>query len=139
MARLTGKRPAIEDMDAGGEPGTKEEPLEFAFPVTKEEKQRLQTTKLVVELRFHYRHVAAGLAWKAAALLPDQKPETADVLNAAGNWLKVKHEKQARRFAQAITKRCAKTEIGKAVANKGWFVEIDGPWSDEEQKLMPQE
>lgn len=139
MARLTGKKPVIEDMDAGGDPGAKEEPLQFAFPVTKEEKQRLQATKLGVELRFHYRHIAAGLAWKAASLLPDQKPETADVLNTAGNWLKVKHEKQARRFAQAITKRCAKTEIGKAVAAKGWFVETQGPWSEEERKLMPQE
>jgi len=139
MARLTGKITAIEDMDAGEDSDAKKGPLKFAFPVSKEEKQRLQSTKLGVELRFHYRHIAAGLAWKAAALLPDHQDETADVLNAAGNWLKVKHEKQARRFAQAITKRCSKTEIGKAVTAKRWFVENDGPWSEEERKLMPQE
>ncbi|MEI6175982.1 MAG: hypothetical protein WCS43_03750 [Verrucomicrobiota bacterium] len=139
MERLTGKKPVIEDIDAGEDSGMKEGALKFAFPVTKEEKQRLQASKLVVELRFHYRHVAAGLAWKAAALLPDHQDETADVLNAAGNWLKVKHEKQARRFAQAITKRCANTEIGKAISNKKWFIEKDGPWSEQERKLMPQE
>jgi hypothetical protein len=139
MARLTGKRPVIEDMDAGESTDTNDEPLNFAFPVTKEEKQRLQATKLVVELRFHYRHVAAGLAWQAATLLPDHDPVTADVLNAAGNWLKVKHEKQARRFAVAIKKRCADTEIGKAVTAKGWFVETEGPWSREERSSMPEQ
>ncbi len=93
MARLTGKEPTIEGVD-----GDSSEPIKFGLPVTAQEKERLKATKLVVERRFHYRFVAAGLAWKAAALLPDQAKETADVLNAAGKWLVTKHEKQAARF-----------------------------------------
>jgi hypothetical protein len=71
--------------------------------------------------------------------MPDNAEETADMLNAAGNWLKVKHEKQARRFFLAIEKRCQKTRIGKQVSAKHWFVETDGPWSAEERKLIPAE
>ena len=137
MARLSGKEPLIEDSD--GESEMTKEPLKFALPVTQKEKERLQATKLVVELRFHYRHVAAGLAWKAAGILPDNSDETADVLNSAGNWLKVKHEKQARRFFLALEKRCPKTPVGKQAVAKHWFVESDGPWSAEERKLMPVE
>lgn len=137
MARLTGKEPVIEDMDEDPELKKDKKPLQFALPVTKQEKDRLQATKLVVERRFHYRHVAAGLAWKAAGLLPDNTPETADILNAAGNWLKVKHEKQAGRFFLALKKRCSGTAIGKEVLAKHWFVSTDGPWSADERKLMP--
>ena len=122
-----------EPLDAG----YSNTPVRFTLPVTKEEKKRLQATKLVVERRYHYRHVAAGLAWKAAALLPDNSPEAADVLNTAGNWLKAKHEKQADRFYQAIEKRCPKTEIGKQAVAKHWFVDDTGPWSDAEDKLLP--
>jgi hypothetical protein len=137
MARLTGKEPVIEDMQEGDDAQSANKPIQFALPVTKQEKDRLQVTKLVVERRFHYRHVAAGLAWKAAGLLPDNSPETADILNAAGTWLKVKHEKQAERFFLALKNRCPGTEIGKQVLAKHWFVNTEGPWSKEENKLMP--
>ena len=136
MARLTGKEPVIEDMDEGSDANKR---IQFTFPVTQQEKDRLQATRLVVERRFHYRHVAAGLAWKAASMLPENSDEAADVLNSAGNWLKAKHEKQAERFFLALAKRCPKTEIGKQAVAKDWFVEIDGPWSTAERKLMPPE
>ena len=140
MARLTGKQPVIEDMDQDAEStAAANKPLTFTLPVTKLEQERLQATKLVVERRFHYRHVAAGLVWKAAGLLPDNAPETADILNAAGNWLKQKHEKQARRFFLALKTRCPNTEIGKAALAKHWFVDAEGPWSKEEKKPMPKE
>ena len=137
MERLTGKRPLTEDVEEPVDAGYSNIPVRFALAVTKEEKKRLQATKLVVERRYHYRHVAAGLAWKAAALLPDNTPAAADVLNTAGNWLKAKHEKQADRFYQAIEKRCPKTEIGKQAVAKHWFVDDTGPWSDAEDKLLP--
>ena len=139
MARLTGKEPVIEDADEGGDPQEAAKPIKFALPVTQLEKDRLQKTKLVVERRFHYRHVAAGLAWKAAGMLPDDSAETADVLNSAGNWLKDKHEKQSERFFVALKKRCDKTEIGKQALAKHWFVDSDGPWSAGEKKLLPPE
>jgi hypothetical protein len=106
--------------------------VKFALAVTPEEKKRLAATKLNPERRFHYRHVAAGLAWKAALLMPDGAEETADVLNTAGCWLKNKDEKAADRFYQAIERRCSKTEIGKEAVKKHWFAEEGGPWSGEE-------
>lgn len=139
MARLSGTEPVIEDMDEGADPADANKPIQFALPVSQQEKDRLQATKLVVELRFHYRHVAAGLAWKAASLLPDNSDETADVLNSAGNWLKVKHEKQARRFFLALKSRCPKTEIGKQAVAKHGFADVDGSWSAGERKRMPGE
>ncbi|MCE9520686.1 MAG: hypothetical protein K8R87_14185 [Verrucomicrobia bacterium] len=130
VVRLTGKAHLIEDWDA--DENTKLPRPSFALPVSAEEKKRLAATKINPELRYHYRHVAAGLAWKAAALLPDEAEETADVLNTAGNWIKAKHEKQADRFYQALEKRCSKTTIGKEAVKKHWFVDTTGPWSSEE-------
>jgi len=132
MERLTGKPHAVEDRDK--EDDTRKT-ISLALPVSAEEKKRLAATKLNPELRFHYRHVAAGLAWKAASLLPDGAEETADVLNSAGSWIKTKHEKQADRFYQAIERRCSKTEIGKEAVKKHWFVEEGGSWSNEEQAI----
>ena len=133
MERLTGKPHQIEDRDQGDD--AKPKPPKFALPVSAEEKKRLGATKLNPELRYHYRHVAAGLAWKAALLMPDGAEETADVLNTAGSWLKNKHEKQADRFYQAIERRCSKTEIGKEAVKKHWFVEMGGSWSNAETEL----
>jgi hypothetical protein len=130
MVRLTGKTHMIEDEEEGADEAPK--PVKFAIAVTTEEKKRLAATKLNPERRFHYRHVAAGLAWKAALLMPDGAEETADVLNTAGCWLKNKNEKAADRFYQAIERRCPKTEIGKEAVKKHWFPEVGGPWSGEE-------
>ena len=131
MARLTGKPHVDEDVqqvDAA-------EPLAFAIPVTPMEKKRLAATQLNPERRFHYRHVAAGLAWKAAELLPDNFEETADVLNTAGEWLRDRHEKASQRFMKAIIQRCPKTDIGKKVRKSGDFPDMMGPWSERELSL----
>lgn len=132
MERLTGKTYAVEDVD---DPEyAKPKNITFSLPVSAEEKKRLNATKLNPERRFHYRHVAAGLAWKAAALMPDGTEETADVLNTAGNWIKDKSEKAADRFYQAIERRCSKTKIGKEAIQKHWLTDATGPWSTEESK-----
>jgi hypothetical protein len=133
MVRLTGKPHATEDREEGDD--ARPRPVTFALPVSAEEKKRLAATKLNPELRYHYRHVAAGLAWKAAGLMPDGAEETADVLNTAGSWIKDKHEKPADRFYQAIERRCSKTEIGKESVKKHWFVPMRGPWSDAEEEI----
>ena len=127
MLRLTGK--PHQDEDAGSADDAKPAPVSFATPVSEEEKKRLAASKLNPERRFHYRHVAAGLAWKAAGLLPDGAEETADVLNTAGNWLKDRNEKAADRFYQAIERRCPKTQIGRDAVKKHWFSDLDGPWT----------
>ena len=137
MLRLTGKEAIIEDDQREIEGDNFNKPIHFALPVSDKEKARLQATKLAAELRFHYRIVAGDLVWQAAALLPDNAPETADILNAAGNWLKAKHEKPAERFFLAIKNRCPATPIGKQAVVKHWFIDTDGPWSAEERKLMP--
>lgn len=134
MLRLTGKNHADEDSH-GEEP--KPHPVSFAVPVSAEEKKRLAASKINPEQRFHYRYVAAGLAWKAANLLPDGAEETADVLNSAGNWLKDRNEKAADRFYQAIEKRCPKTEIGRDAVKKHWFSDVEGPWSKAEEAAHP--
>ena len=134
MARLTGKEPAIEDDDDAWEYRNINKLIDYALPVTRKEKDRLKATKLVVERRFHYRLVAADLAWKASALLPKNSEEAADVLNSAGNWLKVRHEKQAERFYDAIESRCPATDIGKQVVAKHWFIDAKGQWSNEESE-----
>ncbi|HSI61551.1 MAG TPA: hypothetical protein VLE43_00495 [Candidatus Saccharimonadia bacterium] len=130
MERLTGQKQfsGFADEAEDFKPG----PVTTAIPITAAEKKRLAATKLNPEKRYHYRHVAAGLAWKAAALLPDQSDEAADVLNTAGNWLKARYPKEADRFVQAIERRCYKTAIGVEMLKTHWFVELEGPWSDEE-------
>ncbi|WP_265595839.1 hypothetical protein [Verrucomicrobium sp. BvORR106] len=137
MERLTGQKQKIGYSDDEEEPDFKPGPAGLVVPVSPDEKKRLTNTKLNPEKRYHYRHVAAGLAWKAAGLLPDQSEITADVLNTAGGWLKGRYPKEADRFIQAIERRCYKTEIGKEAGKKHWFVEMDGPWSKEEEAVDP--
>ena len=57
------------------------------------EVQRLNANKIAPDIRFHYRLIAGALAMKAAALLPDNSEEVADVVNTAGLWVKDRDEK----------------------------------------------
>jgi len=96
--------------------------------------RRLNANKINPEIRFHYRMIAGALAIKAAALLPDDSEELADVVNEAGLWVKDRDEKTGNRYMQIIERRCSKTEIGRADIAKHWFVEQEGPWSKTEQE-----
>jgi hypothetical protein len=71
---------------------------------------------------------------KAAALLPDNSEEIADVVNTAGLWVKDRDEKTGNRYMEMIERRCAKTKIGQADIAKHWFVEQNGPWSTAEEE-----
>jgi hypothetical protein len=107
-----------------------------SLPATAEEKKRLAKNKPSPDVRFHYRHVAAALAWKAAALMPDQSNDLADALNSAGLWIKDRDEKGADKFFQAIERRAPKTPIGRAAGVKHWFVDETGPWSSAKAALV---
>jgi hypothetical protein len=71
--------------------------------------------------RFHYRFVAARLAWAAAELMPDQDPRTAEVLCTAGGWLKIQDVAEADRFYKTLVRRCGKTALGAEADRVRWF------------------
>jgi hypothetical protein len=71
--------------------------------------------------RFHYRYLASNLAWDAAALMPDNHNETAQLLCEAGTWLKFRDPKSAERFYRALIKRCPATSLGKTAIKLRWF------------------
>src|SRR5207249_5744509 len=81
---------------------------------SQKEIQRLTANKIEPDIRFHYRLIAGALAIKAAALLPDNSEELADVVNQAGLWVKDRDEKTGNRYYQIIDRRCPKTKIGQA-------------------------
>jgi hypothetical protein len=96
--------------------------------------QRLNAIKIEPDVRFHYRLIAGALAMKAAALLPDNSEELADVVNQAGVWVKDRDEKTGDRYYQVIEHRCANTKIGQTDRAKHWFVDQEGPWSKAEEE-----
>jgi tetratricopeptide (TPR) repeat protein len=99
---------------------------------TKAELERLNKFRVVPDVRWHYRLIAGALAMKAAALLPDNTPELADVINTAGNWVKDRDNKLADQYYLTLMKRAGNTHIGRAARAKRWFVAQSGPWSERE-------
>lgn len=91
------------------------------LPLGKEESRRHQQSAPPVVKRFHYRYIAADHAWAAAALMPDQSDQTADVLWQAGRWLTLKDPAAADRFYKALVNRCGKTALGKEADSLRWF------------------
>jgi hypothetical protein len=71
--------------------------------------------------RFHYRYLAADLAWEALALMPDESDATARALVEAGGWLKNRDPRAAHRFYRALVQRCGSTTLGRAAATTRWF------------------
>ena len=133
--RLTGK---IETIEYEGEQ-EKTVATPISLKASKQELQRLAKNKIVPDVRFHYRVIAAALALKAAALLPDNSEELADVVNTAGGWVKDRDNKLADSYYLVLLKRCPKTEIGRAAKEKRWFVDQGGPWTakqEEEHTLL---
>lgn len=95
------------------------------LPVSGAETQRLGTTRVRPEKRWHYRYVAADLAWEAAARMPDEDPETAKVLAIAGGWIQNDDPKAADRFYKALVRRCGGTPLGREADRRRWFPELD--------------
>jgi hypothetical protein len=117
--------------DKNGEEKKKNSPI--ALKPSPQELQRLNANKIQPDIRFHYRLIAGALAMKAAALLPDNSEELADVVNQAGVWVK-RDEKTGNSYYQVLDRRCAKTKIGQTDLAKHWFVDQEGPWSTAEQE-----
>ena len=83
--------------------------------------------------RFHYRYIAASMAWEAASLMPNNDLETAQVLCRAGSWLKARDPATADVFYKSLVRRCRKTSIGKQADEMRWFPDLDDvgnpvPW-----------
>jgi len=118
--------------EKNGEQKTTNVPL--VLKPSKQELQRLARNKINPDARFHYRLIAGALAIKAAALLPNDSEELADVVNRAGLWVKDRDDKTGNRYFQIIEQRCRKTQIGRAVIEKHWFVDQNGTWSQAQQE-----
>ena len=88
---------------------------------TSDELARLKASAPNPDRRFHYRFVAADLAWEAAALLPDESPETAAVLHTAGCWLSSADPQMALRYYTALVRRCGATDVGKRAKQIKWL------------------
>ena len=99
---------------------------------SKQEIKRLGQYRTIPDIRFHYRIIAGALAMRAAALLPDNTAELADVVNAAGRWVADRDDKVANRYYQQLELRCAKTGIGQSAIARHWFVDAAGLWSTEQ-------
>jgi len=112
----------------------KKKNVPIPLKASQKEIQRLTANKIEPDIRFHYRLIAGALAIKAAALLPDNSEELADVVNQAGLWVKDRDEKIGNRYYQIIERRCAKTRIGQADMVKHWFTDQTGPWSTAEEE-----
>ena len=109
---------------------------------TREEQKRVARSKASPDIRFHYRLIAGALAIRAAALLPNNSEETADVINMAGRWTKEQDEKAADKYFDLLEERAGETEIGRAATARRWFVDMNGPWSTKlelEEKQMKRE
>lgn len=95
------------------------------FKTTSDEKERAEKHKVSIEKRYHYKYIAADIAWEAALLMPNNDDNTARVLCEAGTWLKDKDPKSADRFYKALVNRCRKTKLGEEADKLRWFPKID--------------
>jgi len=89
--------------------------------ISEEEVKRTALSAATPGNRFHYRYVAAELAWQAAELMPNGSDETARVLCIAGSWLKLRDPQAADRFYKALVRRCGKTPLGREADRLRWF------------------
>ncbi|MCX5662479.1 MAG: hypothetical protein NTW19_22590 [Planctomycetota bacterium] len=92
--------------------------------MTPDESERAKAQRAAPALRFHYRYIAAGHAWAAIALMPDDSEETARRLCVAGGWLKALDPKAADRFYKALTTRCGSTALGRDAVRLKWFPKV---------------
>lgn len=100
----------------------------FRFlPATDEELDRVARHGVEPPKRWHYRYVAAELAWRAARLLPDGSDRKATILATAGSWLKRRDPEAADRFYKALVRCCRNTEPGRKADELRWFPPLDPP------------
>jgi hypothetical protein len=102
---------------------------------TPDELRRAIAQAVEPPVRFHYRYLAADLAWEAAQLMPDNSDDTARVLCVAGSWLKNRDPKAADKFYKELVRRCRRTVLGTAADLKRWFPELD----EDGKPLLPRD
>ncbi len=90
-----------------------------------DEQQRIALHRVEPDKRFHYRYIAAGLAWEAAKLMPDNDDKTAELLCGAGSWLKQTDPQAADVFYKALVRRCGKTALGAEADCLRWFPKVE--------------
>ncbi|PRQ03019.1 hypothetical protein ENSA5_19580 [Enhygromyxa salina] len=88
------------------------------------ERERVEAQRLT-EPRFHYRWVAADLAWDAAELLPEEHPAAARVLCIAGAWIADRDLEGGHRFHAAMTRRSGPVDVAYLADGAGWFADTD--------------
>jgi len=100
---------------------------EFAklLPASDDELRRAAASAPNPDTRFHYRFLAAAMAWQAALLMPDNSDATARVLCEAGTWIKYRDPERADVFYKALVRRCRKTAIGDQADKMRWFPVLD--------------
>ena len=92
------------------------------FHATSVEVSRVNATWPTPCKRFHYRYYAADLMWQGAALLPRNSEKAARILHEGGTLLMNRDPKAADRFHKEIVNRHGRTELGKRVRTKNWFL-----------------
>ncbi len=111
---------------------------EFApgLPVTDRELTLTAESEVDPSFRFHYRHVAAQLAWDACRLMPDGTDELARRLCTAGSWIRLRTPEQADRFYQALVRRAPATDLAKQAVEKKWFPDVDWSYQHHRESLV---
>ena len=99
------------------------DPSHFAIPaISREETKRIAPHLADKKPRFHYRYDAAEIAWRAAALLPDNDPRTFYILHEGGRWLAPRDPKAANRFYLEIIRRCPELPVWQEINRLHWFL-----------------
>ncbi len=97
-------------------------PWEYkAAPITTDERGRTAKHKPKDPRRWHYLYEAAGHAWRACELMPDESDKTARRLCEAGTWIKYGNPDAADRFYKALVIRCGNTKLGQQADKLRWF------------------
>lgn len=100
--------------------------------VSDNEMSRVKTHEASPIFRFHYRILAADLAWEACALMP-AGPELGLRLNLAGRWVDTcTGAAAADRYYKTLVKRCRNLPIGRVANQNRWFL------SDEQLQNLAQ-
>ncbi len=87
-------------------------------PPSADEAERIETHRAYPYKRWHYRHKAADLAWKAAEALPDGDERTAEALWLGGSALLRTDNPRADTFFRELIKRCPQSPKAKPAAEK---------------------
>ena len=111
----------------GGTDGfSRQHPLKDAKIRASLDEQRRFARHTPSNLEMFHRHlIASSLAWDAAAMMPNDSEETAQVLHTGGSWIKYRDPLEANLFYKSLVRRCRKTELGHASDLKRWFVKLD--------------